>query len=262
MTVDDPAWRAVGSSPDEGLELLAGRDDPWALWARGVCHMAFGDYDTAFATWESVEWAGGEAAGLAAAAIASGLRQLDEHAAALGYDRVAAGSTGAGRVDGLIGTAADHIGMADAAGARRALDLAQVHLLDWRDRVRFSWVSAEWALLTGAPHEAVRHCDAALAAARAAGSVRHRVKSALFLAVARDTAVPGSGAEGLHRVAAEAAAARLRPLVWPAVLVLGERADSREREASREAVAHIAHHLPPGTGSRWGGYALRDGDIL
>lgn len=262
MRDDHPQWRAVFLPPRQGLELLVGHDDPLALWARGVCLMAGGDYDTAFAMFASVGPAGSEAAGLAAAAIASGLRQLDEHTAALDYDHVAADSPGAARVDGLIGTAADRIGLGDRAAARQALDRAEPHLVDWRDRVRFDWVSAEWALLTGAPHDAVRHCEAALAAARAAGSLRHRVKSALFLAVAHDTLAPGSGAAQLHGVVAEAAAARLRPLVWPAVLVLADRADEWEREAAREAVAHIGDHLPPGTGSRWGGYALRRSDSL
>lgn len=238
------------------------RNDPLSWWARGVCVMATGDYDTAFGIFETIGPSGSEAAGLAAAAIAAGLRQLDEHAAAFDYDRAAAGSAGAGRVDGLIGTAADHIGLADATAARQALDLAEPHLVDWRDRVRFDWVSAEWALLTGAAHEAVQHCEAALAAARANGSVRHRVKSELFLAVAHDTAAPGRGTDGLHAVVAEAAAARLRPLVWPAVLVLADRADRQEREAAREAAGHIADHLPPGIGSRWGGYRLLDGDSL
>ncbi len=217
--------------------------------------MAEGDYLAAFALFEPLAGSAAEPAGLAAAALASGLRQLGEHGRAVALDATAARSCGAGRVDGLIGLAADHVGLAEPVAAQQALDLAAPELADWRDRVRHGWVATELALLRRDPEEALRFAERAVATARSAGSVRHQVKSELFHAVSRRTVTRGNGAAELHEVARVADQHRLRPLQWPAVQVLGEEATAAEVEGARSALSFIAAHLPPDVGGSWGGNA-------
>lgn len=101
MTLEQVAWSAVLAAPNAGLELLGGRRDRWAQWSRAVCVMAAGDYAGAMNCFESLRGGDDEVAGLAAAAIASGLRRLDEHAAAIPFDERAATMPGRAGSDGL-----------------------------------------------------------------------------------------------------------------------------------------------------------------
>jgi hypothetical protein len=215
--------------------------------------MAMGDYAGAFSRLRPMAGDHGELAGLAAAALASGLRQLGDHRLAVPFDDLAIASCGAGRVDGLIGAAADRVGMGDAAAATEALRRARSEAAWWRDEVRCDWVATEIALLTDVPQDAVVAAERAAACAAAAESIRHDVKSRLFLAVARRVAEPGGAGPILHQVVRDSRRHHLRPLLWPAVSVLGAAATADEAAASRAAVGYIAGHRPAGVGAGWDG---------
>lgn len=231
---------------------MAGRTDPWSRWAEAVAVMASGSYREAFATFAPLAAnTDAELAGLAAAASASGLRQIDEHAAAVPHDERACARPGQGRCDGWIGRAADEVGLGRPAEAVQCLERAATTAQGWRDRVRLGWVQTEIALLQGEWAHAEEYAEAALAQAAAAQSPRHVVKSQLILAVVRRRTRPEAGLALLRDVVATGAAMRLRPLVWPAVLVLGADATAAERLAGAAAVRHVSAHLPPDRGMRW-----------
>ncbi|MGH3744438.1 MAG: hypothetical protein ACRDTP_06220, partial [Mycobacteriales bacterium] len=81
-------------------------------------------------------------------------------------------------------------------------------------------VRAELALLAGAPDDAVRDAEAALAEAAAAGAPRHVTKSLLVRGVARAACGDrASAAADLRSALEQAQALGLVPLVWPAALV-------------------------------------------
>jgi hypothetical protein len=131
----------------------------------------------------------------------------------------------AARVDALLGLAADAIGLADLELADRLLRLAEPAALEhpsWRPGVRWHWVRAELALSRDRPEPALELARRALAGARAAGAVRHEVKSAIVVAVAE----AGSGREA-EKVIADLGALSERTrqtglwtLEWPIQLLL------------------------------------------
>lgn len=190
----------------------------------------------------------------AAVTRASHLRQVGGHRAARRHDarglRLAAAACAArpvppdpdgtdplaARIDALVGLAADAVGLGDAATAARLLDAAAaIGHPAWRLRVRMNWVRAEWALLTGRAGAGVGPAEEALVAAAAAGAVRHVLKSRIVLAVTRAVAGGESAAavDELDRAAAEAGAAGLLPLVWPALAAAADlEADPNERRAA------------------------------
>lgn len=143
----------------------------------------------------------------------------------------AGGAGGAGldlaaaRADALLGLAADAIGLADLELADRLLRLAEPAALEhpsWRPGVRWHWVRAELALSRERPEPALELARRALAGARAAGAVRHEVKSAIVVAVAE----AGSGREA-EKVIADLGALSERTrqtglwtLEWPIQLLL------------------------------------------
>ncbi len=105
---------------------------------------------------------------------------------------LAAGDPEAG-ADALIGLAADALGVGRFAAAATLLARAdallaspQLRRLPDRLPVRRRWVAAEFAMARGEGDAAVRHAGEAveLAAAMAAASPRHRVKSDVVLAAA------------------------------------------------------------------------------
>lgn len=234
----------------------------------------------------------------AAVTRASHLRQQGGHAQARAWDarglRIAAvagpdparsdpDGTGsrAARVDALVGLAADAVGLGDAAAARRLLDAADraaAGLGAWRPAVRAGWVRAELALLEGRADEARGPAAASLAAARAAGAVRHVLKSRLVLAVARGVAgEPGAVLE-LDAVRLAGTERGLLPIVWPAALAAadlasgdndanGGRSDAapgdrtsgttRRRHAAIDALSVLYSRADP-AGKRRTGEALRN----
>jgi hypothetical protein len=130
----------------------------------------------------------------------------------------------AARIDALVGLAADAIGLGDPAAAERLLTVAAPALAahpSWRPATRAGWVRAELALVRGQAVTAVAPAEAALAAARCGGSLRHVLKSRIVLAVAQATAGVTTAAETvteLDAAAAECARSGLLPLCWPAGL--------------------------------------------
>jgi hypothetical protein len=184
----------------------------------------------------------------AAITLASHRRQLGGHALARPLDalglRLATaalrGGSGrpdadgtdawAARTDALVGLAADALGTGDPGGAARLLDAAdrsnEGHP-SWRPGVRAGWVRAESALLRGAAGEAVRPAERALVASRAAGSLRHEVKSRIVVAVTRSAydrspAVARRAVADLDDAARVALRIGLLPLVWPACLAAAD----------------------------------------
>ena len=114
--------------------------------------------------------------------------RLARHGPRLGRPRPCGGRRRSpkGRVDALIGLAADALGVGRFAASAAALRRAQ-GLLDGgppRLAVRLAWVSAELAMATGDGAAAVGHAERAVELAAALGSARHRVKSDVVLAAA------------------------------------------------------------------------------
>lgn len=243
------AWRAVQLAPQAGLELLGTAGDDWSTWARGVIQLALGDFATAFGLLQLVAAKPGEAGGLASAKIASGLRQLDEHEAAVAWDTRARGGEGRAVPDGLIGLAADAVGRADPHAAAAYLAQARGVADGWRDEVRMAWVATEIALLQG--RDAVPPAEQAYAWSAAQGSPRHRVKSGLFLAAALQASNPSRATVTARGALVEAGELALAPFVWPLVAVLADEATPAELVAGADAVRFIAARLPPGHGAAW-----------
>ncbi len=262
LSAKQQAWQEISGSPLETLSSGGVAINPWSQWANAVCHLSIGDYRKALTVLkalvpvESIEDAAepaslSEIAGLASAAIASGLRQLGEHSQALRYDLIACAGSGAAQVDGRIGLAADYVGLGQSVRAAAALDEAKQILNDWRDRVRCHWVNAEIALLVNQSATAISHAEAA--AGESADSPRHLAKSLLFLGVASNTYEKSLGDAQLIESIDLSDSLQLRPLLWPAVRVLGDRADKTQTAKADEALSFIAGRLPPGLGSHWEG---------
>lgn len=229
--------------------------DPWSHWAAAVRLMAQGHYRLAFETLRGLlEAPEVELAGLASATIASGYRQLGCHSKATGYDDRAIAASGTAVLDGLVGRAADEIGLGQPAGANAYLDRARAHLarepdLTLRGQTRIGWVSAELALMTGNP--AVEFAQAALDSAREMSSERHVIKSRLIRGVAWTVAGQTAAQVELKEVMREAHRLGIRTLVWPAALVLGDALPNTMRPYAVEAVQFIANNLPQDAGDRW-----------
>jgi hypothetical protein len=90
-------------------------------------------------------------------------------------------------VDGLVGLAADNLGLGRLATAEvllaRAARVAAVGGC-WRAEARLGWVRAELALASGGVADSVSPAKRAREVARERGSVRHVVKSELILGAA------------------------------------------------------------------------------
>lgn len=227
----------------------------WARWAAAVNLMASGDYACAWLCFSDLSLSDNrEIAGLANAARASGLRQLGEHAAAVDLDDLALSTAGVALLDGLIGRAADEIGLGNPARCRdylveadRVLDtVPEVHL---RGRTRIGWVTAEAALMQCEP--AVDPAQWALDAARAMQSPRHILKSLLIRGVAMKAVGDPAGDAELASMMRKADEWGVRTLVWPAALALEDDLPEDLRRRAVAAVTYIAAHLPPGRFDTW-----------
>ncbi len=181
-------------------------------------------------------------------------------------------------LDGLIGLAADNLGIGDFAQSRRLLDRAAADLTaaesttavrgtasadiaaDWRAlprvALRLAWVGAEWGLYSGDLDAAGEAAEDAAAQARSLPSPRHLVKTRLI------GAATAAAAGNLAEAAAEAAAAHadagelgLLPLQWAAAALLAAIPghDLYQREVP-ELRARLARRgmllLPLGPGER------------
>lgn len=179
---------------------------------------------------------------------ASLLRQAGGHGLARGGDgracALAVGDRSAGErfadewmaaawLDGLIGLAADNLGVGDFALSRQLLDRADDDLhraqvlpaTDWRtvprSALRLAWVRAEWGLYAGQVDVAQESIDVAAQRAQALRSPRHSMKTQLIGAAVAAASGEGGRAhsEGL---AAHATASQLGllPLHWAAATLL------------------------------------------
>ncbi len=183
--------RNAAFGDDPGRWPLPAAGSPDELWLRAVVAGGQGRYAGAYADLARVRRAHrvGRLASLAHSTQASFLRQLGWHDRARGWDGRAlavAGTDLEGRVDALIGLAADALGVGRFAASAEALRRAQ-GLLDGgpaRLAVRLAWVSAELAIATGDGAAAVAHAERAVELAAVLGSARHAAKSDVVLAAA------------------------------------------------------------------------------
>ncbi|WP_188316418.1 hypothetical protein [Solihabitans fulvus] len=125
-------------------------------------------------------------------------------------------------VDALLGLAADALGLGRLAEARRLLARARGPAVGWRAEVRIGWVTAEIELAAGRADRAVAPAEAAAGVARAAGAVRHSLKSDLVLGTALAVAGTPAGRDRAARLlkCVLSHTQVLPPLVWPSGLVL------------------------------------------
>jgi hypothetical protein len=202
----------------------------------------------------------------AAVTAAAHRRQLGGHATALVDDgfalRIATAAgpgtpdvdgtdVAAARIDALIGLAADNVGLGRPLVAQGLLDSAESSSRDhpsWRLPVRIGWVRAELALLRGAPEAATVPAADAVRRARAAGSVRHLVKSLIVHVVATVLAgdmIAESGVSELDRLAQECAERGLAPLEWPCRLAAADLI-LRTGDGANDATTHMAQQSAGG----------------
>lgn len=258
------AVEAAAAADLEGEAMAAG-------WLLGVCLGASGRYGGALAVLDpmvtSATTPEGRVLGaLAAATVASIHRQLGRHSVAQGFDEMAVESSkgeGEAGFDGLLGLAADAVGLGESAAAASRLAEAAALAQDrpdwWRQRVRLGWVRAEVALLQGSPEDAAVAAGAAVELAEHSGAPRHVAKGLLFLGVAHLEAgrTPDATA-ALRRAGLLAESLGTLPLQWPVRAVLGALlagTDDAESErclgAARHAVEEIAADLPEDLRAEW-----------
>jgi hypothetical protein len=263
----EPLSRAVEAAVAADLEIEAMA----AGWLLGVCLGATGRYGGALRVLDplvvSAQTPEGRLLGaLAASTVASVHRQLGRHSVAQGYDEMALEvSQGAGEAgfDGLLGLAADAVGLGQAEAAAVRLAEAAALVEDrpdwWRQRVRAGWVRAEVALLEGRAADAVVAAGEAVELAEQSGAPRHVAKGLLFLGVAHvEDAHPADATAALRRGALLAESLGALPLLWPVRAVLGTllaESDAAESErslaAARSAVNEIAADLPDALRDEW-----------
>jgi hypothetical protein len=200
-------------------------------WQRAVAAGGQGRYAAAVAELESIGRAGGagEVQSLALSTQASFLRQLGCHDAARAWDGRAhaiADSHADALADAVIGLAADALGTGRFALSSRLLSEAR-DVVDGaasgRMPVRFAWVSAELAMVTGRGPAAVGHAERAVEFTAVLGSVRHAVKSDVVLAAALCSASFTERARLVADTALEVARRHgLVPLTWALTCLLGD----------------------------------------
>ncbi|HEU5475981.1 MAG TPA: hypothetical protein VFV67_35595 [Actinophytocola sp.] len=223
---------AFGDRPD--LAVTAVPADPRSRWLAAVVLGGQGRYAAAATLLDGLRGAADPVlAALAASTLASHRRQLGGHGAARLLDAAALHRLAAAPAavpaqawsDVLLGLAADALGHGRFTEADRLLSRARA-LGDpgWRGAIRLAWVSAEVALGRGRPGAAVPHAETAAGLAGAAGSVRHRIKSALVLGAALATRSDPGDRKRANGLLADARLAAtdlgLLPLVWPCALLL------------------------------------------
>jgi hypothetical protein len=160
----------------------------------------------------------------------------DAEGSLMGFDATAA------RIDAVLGLAADALGLLELGLSGRLLDEIGRDALahpSWRPEVRLYWIRAELALCTDDPRRAREEAERAVALARAAGAVRHQVKSELVTLVARSVleGPVGPVRDALEELSERARLAHLSSLEWPTRLLLTRLCGPEERE---RADRHLA----------------------
>ncbi len=229
----DPLLEAA-FGPEPGRWPLPAADTPDRLWLRAVAAGGQGRYAAARADLAELRRGrpGAALLSLALSTRASFERQLGWHAMARGFDGTAlAPCAGAESVvDALVGLAADALGLGRLAASAALLRRAARAHRDAADppprlAIRLAWVHAELAMAAGDGTAAIGHArrGAELAARRAPGFARHRVKSEVVLAAALCTAGDHAAARAVADVALEQTVAMdLVPLRWALACLLGE----------------------------------------
>jgi hypothetical protein len=227
MTDETLAKAAFGNDP--GRWPLPAAAGPHDRWLRAVAAGGQGRYGTALADLALLRREPCDAlVSLACSTHASFLRQLGWHARARTWDGRAlalAGSDPEAGADGLIGLAADALGIGRFAASATALHRA-TDLVDGsppRARVRLAWVSAELAMARGQGTTAVAHAEQAITAAASLGSARHSLKSdvihAAALCAAGDLAAARTVADPALEVAEKLG---MIPLRWALACLLAD----------------------------------------
>lgn len=256
----------------------AARGGPRHRWLAAVVLGACGRYAAATALLEPlIRHRDVAVASLAATALASHRRQLGGHAEALSLDGVAVrkavealhgrcGGEGdpdgldayGALADGLLGLAADNLGLGRLAAAEvlvaRAARIAAVSGC-WRTETRLGWVRAELALASGERADGVSAAKWARDVARERGAVRHVVKSELVLGAAlAATGERENGKQATKLVTDALIMARRygwRSLIWPAQLLLADlepdRADWNRSKVTNELAALLEFTDPVGS---------------
>ncbi|SEQ78104.1 hypothetical protein [Lentzea albida] len=154
------------------------------------------------------------------------------------------------RADALLGLAADSLGAQRLDEARRLLARVETH--SWRSEVRKGWVTAEIALASGLPREAVAPAEAAYEVATSRKALRHELKSALVLGTSLVVwGTPDGLNRGLELVECElnhSAQNGLQPLIWPSALVLAGHAPTMGATAldrATEALSCVLRRADP-----------------
>ena len=239
MTVD-LHQAAFGGRPDAAvLAVAADRSaEPRDRWLAAVVLGGQGRYAAAAAALRDLR-ADARWSSLAASTMASHARQLGCHAPARRLDAAAlraAGEDAESTVDALLGLAADAIGLGRPTEAHRlhSVAVARAGTVSWRTTVRIDWVATEVAMATGRATEAVAPAERALAAAEAAGGVRHTVKSTMMLGAVLTAGGTPDGRRRARGLLTEALALSLTwgmfSLTWPSALLLAELApDEQDR---------------------------------
>lgn len=235
VTEPTPDLRAAafGGRPDATVFAVAAdrHADPYDRWLAAVVLGGQGRYAAASAALRDLR-GDDRLASLAASTAASHARQVGDHARARGLDAVAIrrATEPEAAVDALLGLAADAIGLGrpGEAGRLHAAAVARARHVPWRTTVRVDWVATEVALATGRATDAVLPAERALATARAAGGVRHTVKSTMMLGAALTAGGTPDGRTRARALLTEAVTLSLTwamfSLTWPTALLLAELA--------------------------------------
>ncbi|MGW5053211.1 hypothetical protein [Actinokineospora sp. NPDC004072] len=238
---------AFGTAPDSPVPVV-GEGSPDA-WLAGVVLGARGFYAAAAAHLEPlIRSPHPVLAALAAATRASHLRQLGGHAAArpldaYGLNRIAGADAPDAASDVLLGLAADAVGLGRVEEARRLVG-RDTGAVGPRALVRRCWLRAEIELAAGNAAGAIAPAREALAIGFP--SVRHGVKSAVVLAAALAAAGERDEAEELLiRNLQIAVRHGLRPLVWPAALVLTQLGHTDRKEQASVTLRCVLRHSDP-----------------
>ncbi|GJF17449.1 hypothetical protein NGTWS1803_05160 [Mycolicibacterium cyprinidarum] len=242
---------AFGSNP--GSWPLSAAVTPHELWLRAVAAGGQGHYGSALSDLDQVRRrvSHGPLASLALSTRASFLRQLGWHGRARSLDGQAlllADGVATPAADAFIGLAADALGVGRFAASARALaraaDLVTAST-EARLPVRFAWVSAELAMVSGDGAAAVTAAERAVQLAAALPSARHAVKSRVILAAARCS---GGDFDAARREAdqtlPQAGSLGLVPLRWAVACLLADIGSAEHsytelaaiRDASAETV--------------------------
>ena len=261
MMTSELADAAFGADP--GRWPLPPASSPEELWLRAVAAGGQGRYGSARADLAALlRGDGGRMSALAAAALASFLRQQGWHEQAAHWDGrafVDAAGDAEAAVDALTGLAADALGVGRLAASAALLQRARL-LHDRADgapprlAVRLAWVSAELAMAAGDGQSAVAHARRAveLVSPLAPALRRHAVKSQVVLAAALCSAGDREGSREVADTAViEAGEAGLVPLRWALACLLGDigsrRLSAGEVDRIRAADAgFVTRH-----GGRW-----------